>query len=107
MWLAVARLQAESAKQKSEPAPGRRRWEELSFSQQAGIRCADPTFHAFLREERKATIPIQMDKASEASAQFVRKHCLVDSRSALKPGTNAADAWIALDRQYQAWLEAE
>ena len=82
--------------------PKRKRdWSELSFSQQAGIRCNDPIFLAFLTELTGAAI-----NTEEQAAQFVRQYCLVESRANLKDSEPAA-MWEKLEREFEAWKIAD
>jgi hypothetical protein len=83
----------------------RDKWRDLGPAKQAGIRCKEPSFWAFLSEEC-AGPPIH-DEA--AAAVMVRDICGVESRADLnKPGNSEARiAWHELDRHFQAWKAAE
>lgn len=96
-WVAIARLDPK-AKQ-PEPEKPSRRWDQMSPTQQAGIRCNEPTFWAFIREDR--ALPCE---TSEDAAEFVRTFCGVTSRSDLNRDEATARAWHDLDGQYLAWL---
>ena len=102
--VAVARIKPEAVK----PAPERERkpWAELSRAQQAGMRCNEPAFLVFLREQYR-------DVASRYAGKTVPEHtvrdlCRVQSRSELDdPDLSACGkSWDALDEQYRAWLDA-
>jgi len=85
-------------------AKDRDAWRDLGPIKQAGIRCTEPMFWAFLREEYAPDI------YSEATAaQFVRDFCHVESRTDLnKPGNSEARTlWHTLDFGYQAWRVKE
>ena len=74
-------------------------WRELQPSAQAGIRCAEPLFWAFLREEMNMTLPGSADNAAE----FVRSYCKVNSRAHFNTNPAAKAVWQSLDNQFQAW----
>ena len=80
----------------------RSKWRDLGPTKQAGIRCSDPVFWAFLSEEKKITPNVN---DHEAAAQIVRTLCRVTSRSQLdKPGFQASRVlWYGLDQEFQAW----
>lgn len=80
----------------------KRDWSDLQPQQQAGIRCNEPTFVAFLKEER----PDDWHEAQDA-AECVRMICGVDSRIELGINPNAGIAWSRLESQYQAWKAVE
>lgn len=87
-----------SASQAEAPAKERQRWIALTPTVQAVLRCEQPAFHAFLREERK-----QVCEGQDDAAQIVRKICGVNTRAALTTNTIAAVAWSNLDSEFQAW----
>ena len=74
----------------------RRKWEDLTPAQQAGIRCGEDDFHIFLSD----SFPYYGDD----SAAFVRVYCGVDSRRLIHKGTRAGQRWNLLESSYQAWL---
>jgi len=84
----------------------RDKWRSLGPVQQAGMRCADPVFWAFLTESENV-IPDVND--GETAAQVVRSICGVTSRSQLgKPGFHRQTVvWHQLDEQFQAWKVKE
>jgi hypothetical protein len=86
-------------------AVARDKWRELNPTQQAGIRCGDPVFWAFLEEEIKFG---DVDN-HEAAAKIVREKCGVASRAELnKPGYQKQRViWHQLDQQFQAWKAKE
>lgn len=83
-------------------AGAKRDWRDLQPAQQAGIRCAEPTFRAFLREEYTYA-PDTADDAAEA----VRDLCCVGSRSQLNTIQSSRVIWHQLDTKFQAWLAKE
>lgn len=82
----------------------RDKWRDLGPAKQAGIRCKEPMFWAFLREYMHYAC-----EGEDDAATAVRDHCKIDSRSELsKPGrSNARIQWYALDNAYQGWKVAE
>jgi len=83
----------------------RDKWRELSPVKQAGIRCGDPVFWAFLDEE---FAPDKHNNHDDA-AEIVRSVCGVASRSELgKLGNQEARThWYNLDFRFQAWKARE
>lgn len=84
------------------PAGARRRFEDLQPQQQAGIRCSEPIFIAFLKETR----PDDWHEAEDAAA-CVRLICDVHSRVELGTNPKARVIWNQLDLAYQAWKALE
>jgi hypothetical protein len=74
-------------------------WRYLQPEAQAGIRCADPAFRVFLKEEH---YPHWFKSALDA-AVCVRLICGVESRSELSSNHKARVIWKQLDDQFQAW----
>lgn len=85
-------------------AQDRDKWRVLGPVKQAGIRCKEPTFWAFLREG-----PYQcLDTRDEESAAWaVREICHVLTRSDLDKSTDTRILWFDLDTKYQAWKARE
>lgn len=100
-WFGIAALK-DGEPQLVERTPVKRDWRDLRPPQQAGIRCADPTFVAFLKEQR----PDDWHEAQDA-AECVRLICVVTSRSQLETNQRARVIWKQLDDQYQAWKAME
>lgn len=89
--------------QPSQPQAGAKRdWRDLQPAAQAGIRCAEPNFRAFLREEKHYG---HCDE--EDAAKAVRDACGVHSRVELGTNHKARVLWHQLDGEYQAWLAKE
>ena len=80
---------------------GKRDWRDIPPSQQAGIRCEEPVFAAFLREKYS-------DEWHEApnGADCVRLICGVESRSQLNDGPSRV-IWKQLDDQFVGWKALE
>jgi len=98
-WVAVARLQEPGEK----PAKDKRDWRELSPAQQAGIRCDEPSFAAFLKEQR----PDDWHEATDDPAACVRLICGVTSRAYIEKDQRSRVIWKQLDDQFQAWKALE
>ncbi|WP_334358394.1 hypothetical protein [Bradyrhizobium sp. AZCC 2176] len=81
-------------------AEERDKWRALGATKQAGIRCKEPTFWAFLVEEMNCCAWSEAE-----AAEAVRDICRVASRADLdKPGHSLERVrWFDLDNQYQAW----
>jgi hypothetical protein len=86
-------------------AEDRDKWRELGPVKQAGMRCKEPMFWAFMREY----LHHSSVASEEAAAIVVRHYCAIKSRSELnKPGkTNERQRWYALDNAFQAWKAKE
>lgn len=85
-------------------AKERDKWRDLGCTKQAGIRCKEPLFWAWLREAHGWQV-----RDEEAAAEAVRDMCGVVSRAELsEPGCHAQRVlWHQLDSAYQAWRIAE
>jgi len=81
-------------------AEDRDKWRALGPVKQSGIRCKDPIFWAFLREQMGYQITDE-----ESAAREVRNYCRVLTRTDLgKPGfTDQRILWFDLDQKFQAW----
>lgn len=110
-WFGIAPLGIE--KQDSEPARpqpdtdkppagAKRDWRDIGPSQQAGIRCGEPIFAAFLKEQR----PDDWYEAPDAT-ECVRLICGVTSRSELGTNQKARVIWHQLDEQFSTWKTLE
>lgn len=96
-WIALARINVTSIK----PQKERQAWDSLKLAQQAGIRCTEPAFQRFLREEFGSEAHGDDD---EDAANFVRKYCGIGSRAGLNDNPKAAAKWVELDTQFQLWM---
>ena len=99
-WVALARLDPKAiAAKPDEPVKERKRFAELPLPQQAGIRCADEDFWAFISGKSDTFGNVM---SSDDAARLVREWCGVQSRSELSmPG--AAARWRKLEDDYQLW----
>ena len=98
-WVGVALMTGPPV---SEPEkPGKRRFEELPYSQQAALKCGDEAFQRYLAE-RFNSDPKWFDE--ETTAKHVRSMCRVRSRADIKPGTVAGTMWEDILYHFHAWL---
>lgn len=74
-------------------------WRDMQPAAQAGIRCEDPVFWAFLSERYRDD---WLESASDAP-ECVRLVCGVTSRSELGTVQAARVIWKMLDEQFQSW----
>jgi len=113
-WFGIAALKspAEEAPAKpdqdrppkhSRPDRAKLDWRDVQPAAQAGIRCDDPVFKAFLAEIYRA-FWVQADKEAD---ECVRLICGVSSRSELGTNQKARVIWHQLDSAYQAWKALE
>jgi hypothetical protein len=106
-WFGIAALRG-SEPTKPQPVPdkpqagAKRPYRDLPKPQQAGMRCEEASFVAFLKEER----PDDWHEATDA-AECVRLICGVSSRAELATNHAAGVIWHQLDSQYQAWKALE
>lgn len=90
----------DSHAQSAEPTErGKKSWRDLPPSQQAAIRCEEPIFQTFLKEEHADVVLF----ADQDAAQAVRDLCCVTSRSELNTNHEARVLWTQLESQFQAW----
>ena len=78
-------------------------WRDVQPAAQAGIRCEDAQFRAFLREEMGYS---RADSPFSAAA-VVREICHVNSRSEFSTDQRKRVLWHQLDSKFQAWLAKE
>lgn len=112
-WFGIAAIQpvppaiapASSGQVTSKPDRAKREkqsWRDTLPANQAGIRCDDPIFIAFLKEQR----PDDWREAPGA-AECVRLICGVQSRTELGSNHKARVIWHQLDEQFSAWKAME
>ena len=77
-------------------AGGWEKKETRSLAQQAGALCANAVFQIFLDCQ-----------SEEECANAVRGLCGVKSRSEIRAGTEAGEAWLDLVQRFHGWQEAE
>jgi hypothetical protein len=82
--------------------PEKQKWRDLGPVKQAALRCRDPVFWAFLKEEKKRPVHSQ-----EEAADIVRQLCDVPSRADLAINTSARMEWFGIDHHFQAWKAAQ
>jgi hypothetical protein len=78
------------------PARAKREWRDLPPDMQAGIRCNDPAFSAFLCEEH----PDDWHESMGSVDECVRLICGVTSRAELVTHHRARVLWNQLDEQF-------
>lgn len=91
-WFAIAPLAG------ALPEKTKRDWRDMQPAAQAGIRCGEPPFWAFLNETRSYRIT-----DSEEAAEAVREICNVKSRVELGTKHAARVLWHQLDEEFLAW----
>jgi hypothetical protein len=112
-WFGIAAIKSPEEKeapakprQSNPPSPhpdgAKRDWRDLPPAQQAGIRCEEPVFAAFLKETRKDDWHETQD-----AADCVRLICGVESRSELGTNQRARIIWHQLDSAFQVWKVME
>jgi hypothetical protein len=79
-------------------------WSELNPVTQAALRCKDPVFWAFLRENGYTTKNIEDE---ERAAAVVRNVCEITSRRELAEPSIAQAIWRDIDNSFQAWKARE
>ena len=89
----------------STPTGGAKRmdWRDMQPVAQAGIRCEEPVFWAFLTERYR---DYWLESKSNAP-ECVRLICGVASRKELGTNQKARVIWHQLDNQFQAWKALE
>lgn len=88
--------------QDSHPDGAKRPWRDLPPPQQAGMRCDQPAFSAFLKEQR----PDDWHESPDP-VDCVYLICGISSRAELGTNQKARVIWHQLDTQYQAWKALE
>lgn len=109
-WFGIAAIQVPQAKEASArpdqiaPKPDRAKqtYRDMAPANQAGIRCDDPVFIAFLKEQRS-----QDWREAPEAAQCVRLICGVKSRAEFGTNHAARVMWHQLDEQFGAWKALE
>lgn len=104
-WFGIAAIRATTAESiiDAPDAKTKEQWKDCAPSKQAGIRCSEPLFWAYLREEHAANPCATSDDA----ASFVRAYCRVNSRAHFNANPAAKAVWQSLDNQFQAWKAAQ
>jgi len=111
-WFGIAAIK--STAEEASPAPrqelasptpdGAKRmdWREVQPAAQAGIRCEDPVFKAFMDEVHGLA-----EWNGFTTAEAVRSFCGVKSRSELSTNHKARVLWHQLDSEFIAWKAVE
>jgi hypothetical protein len=125
VWCAIARLNPETAKEvmpdnpagppdppnDTSPASGPDKVQarartvdpEKRLAQRAALLCQDKQFQQFLT----MTWPAKIIVTEEEAAAYVRIICVVDSRSEIKPGTEAGRRFDNLYYRFTLWRDAD
>lgn len=90
--VALARMQ--TTKEVVTPTRQPRRMQELPFAQQAALLCDRPAFARFVQERYKESNAVE----------FLRFFCGVNSRSDIKPDTEAAARFLDLSNEFETWM---
>jgi hypothetical protein len=89
------------------PRP-KRSWDELSATAQAVMRCKEPSFHKFLKENYEPAWDLAANSHEDrisTAAFIVRRICGVSSRSQINiANRDAFSAWQGLDNDYRLWM---
>jgi hypothetical protein len=97
-WFGIAALG-----EQTDEKPSRQEWKDCSPSKQAGIRCSEPIFWAFLKEE----LGMKSEGNADNAATFVRRYCEVNSRAHFNTNHQARALWTQLDSRFDVWKAAE
>lgn len=79
----------------------KRKWDELSIAQQAGIMCNEKGFQRYISESLGKR-PDEVD--TDAAATYVRTLCGVNSRAHIQGNEQAERKFHALRISYDNWL---
>lgn len=114
-WFGIAAIKSTAEENRAKPRqkdsspsphPGgakRMDWRDMQPAAQAGIRCDEPSFSAFLREHYTR----DWSESGLDAAECVRLICGVASRSELGTNQKARVIWKQLDGHYAAWKALE
>jgi len=105
-WVAVARLEEPKADKQPSAPKDKKNWRDMPKSQQCAIRCGEPIFWAFLKEQHSDIIEFAPTNTDEC-AQVVRSMCAIDSRKELDRDHAAGMFWFNLDQSFAAWKALE
>lgn len=101
-WFGIAALDLTQKHIEARANKPKAQWPDLLPSQQAGIRCEEPIFAAFLKEQ----YPDDWHELEDA-AEVVRSICAVKSRADLNTVHASRVIWHQLDTKYLAWKAME
>jgi len=112
-WFAIAAIKEMMPNNPSKPAVdarpepkqdksarAKREWRDMQPSQQAGIRCSEPSFVAFL----KSAYDLDWHESGDDAAECVRLICDVKSRADLNIDHRSRVVWHQINDQYEAWM---
>jgi hypothetical protein len=106
--VAIARMGVAEPEPEVKPTPetksdkAKRKWDELSIAQQAGIMCNEIGFQKFVAE-RKGIAPQGVITVDDA-ATYVRQLCGVNSRANIEGKPDAEKKFRNLRIEYDNWL---
>jgi len=99
---AAAKPRQESPPRSRPDGAKRMDWRDMQPAAQAGIRCEDPVFKAFMDEVHNLA-----EWNGFTTAEAVRAFCGVKSRSELSTNHKARVLWHQLDSEFAAWKALE
>jgi hypothetical protein len=99
--VAIARMGEPEKAAPAEVPKERRKWDELSIAQQAGIMCGEKGFQRYISEALNKR-PDEVD--TDAAATYVRTLCGVNSRAHIEGNETAERKFRALRISYDNWL---
>lgn len=88
------------------PKPkAQKRWNQLTPTEQAAIRCTEPLFWSFLDHTLHQNCPSLYGSVDsvEHAAEAVRTYCEVESRKQLTTSSEAAHRWTMLEHKFYRW----
>lgn len=96
------RPSADDAFKRLDPPKDRQSFTKMKRAQQAGIRCNEPTFWAYLTERFSKALDYAAVVDADGAAHVVRWHCLVTSRRELDEKPGAQVLWDNLEADFYA-----
>jgi len=104
-WVAVARLNPEAKqapKEESDEEGRKRRFHEMNPAAQIAMSCSSPSFREFLRTREG-----YLHDDTETADAWVKGILRVKSKTEVRPGTYAFEAWNELRGSYEVWMKWE
>lgn len=105
-WVAVARLEEPKQETARAEPKDKKNWRDMPPAQQAAIRCNEPIFWAYLKDQHSDVITLNPIGPDEC-AEVVRDMCGVQSRKELNDNHKARTIWFNLDQGFLAWRALE
>ncbi len=105
--VAIARMGVAEKEPEAQPAPetktdkAKRKWDELSIAQQAGIMCNERGFQKFVAERLSQN---SNGTGVDEAATYVRQLCGVNSRTHIEGKPEAEKKFRNLKIEYDNWL---